>query len=37
MSGKKRVRHNPKQIVEKLQEADRLLNAAHAHAHRDHG
>ena len=27
MSGKKRVRHSPKQIVEKLQEADRLLNA----------
>jgi len=27
MSGKKPVRHNPKQIVEKLQEADRLLNA----------
>ncbi len=27
LSGKKRVRHNPKQIVEKLQEADRLLNA----------
>jgi len=28
MSGKKRVvRHTPKQIVEKLQEADRLLNA----------
>jgi transposase-like protein len=26
MSGK-RVRHSPKQIVEKLQEADRLLNA----------
>ena len=27
MSGKKRVRHSPKQIVDKLQEADRLLNA----------
>ena len=27
MSGKKRVRHSPRQIVEKLQEADRLLNA----------
>lgn len=27
MSEKKRVRHSPKQIVEKLQEADRLLNA----------
>lgn len=27
MSGKNRVRHSPKQIVEKLQEADRLLNA----------
>ena len=27
MAGKKRVRHSPKQIVEKLQEADRLLNA----------
>jgi transposase-like protein len=27
MSDKKRVRHNPKQIVERLQEADRLLNA----------
>lgn len=27
MSSKRRVRHNPKQIVEKLQEADRLLNA----------
>lgn len=27
MSGKKRVRHSPQQIVEKLQEADRLLNA----------
>jgi transposase-like protein len=27
MSGKKRRRHSPKQIVEKLQEADRLLNA----------
>ena len=27
MSGKKRVRHSPGQIVEKLQEADRLLNA----------
>jgi putative transposase len=27
MSGKKRVRHRPGQIVEKLQEADRLLNA----------
>ena len=27
MSGKKRVRHSPKQIVEMLQEADRLLNA----------
>lgn len=27
MSGKKRVRHTPKQIVGKLQEADRLLNA----------
>lgn len=27
MSGKKRVRHSPKQIVEKLQQADRLLNA----------
>ena len=27
MSGKQRVRHSPKQIVEKLQEADRLLNA----------
>jgi transposase-like protein len=27
MSDKKRVRHNPKQIVEQLQEADRLLNA----------
>ena len=27
MSGKKRVRHSPNQIVDKLQEADRLLNA----------
>jgi hypothetical protein len=27
MSVKKRVHHGPKQIVEKLQEADRLLNA----------
>jgi len=27
MSGKKRVRHSPKQIVDKLHEADRLLNA----------
>lgn len=27
MSGKKRRRHSPKQIVAKLQEADRLLNA----------
>lgn len=27
MSGKKRKRHSPQQIVEKLQEADRLLNA----------
>ena len=27
MAGKKRVRHSPNQIVEKLQEADRLLNA----------
>jgi len=27
MSEKKRRRHSPKQIVEKLQEADRLLNA----------
>ena len=27
MAGKKRVRHSPQQIVEKLQEADRLLNA----------
>ena len=27
MSGKKRVRHSPQQIVDKLQEADRLLNA----------
>ena len=27
MSEKKRIRHSPKQIVEKLQEADRLLNA----------
>lgn len=27
MSEKNRVRHSPKQIVEKLQEADRLLNA----------
>jgi transposase-like protein len=27
MSGKQRVRHRPNQIVEKLQEADRLLNA----------
>lgn len=27
MSGKNRRRHNPQQIVEKLQEADRLLNA----------
>jgi len=27
MSGKKRVRHSPQQIVEKLQQADRLLNA----------
>lgn len=27
MADKKRVRHSPKQIVEKLQEADRLLNA----------
>jgi transposase-like protein len=27
MSGKKRVRHSPQQIVERLQEADRLLNA----------
>jgi transposase-like protein len=27
MSGTKRKRHNPKQIVEKLGEADRLLNA----------
>jgi hypothetical protein len=26
MSEKKRVRHRPKQIVEKLQEAGRLLN-----------
>ena len=26
MADKKRVRHSPKQIVEKLQEADRLLN-----------
>ena len=25
MSGKKRVRHRPRQIVDKLQEADRLL------------
>lgn len=27
MSDKKRRRHSPKQVVEKLQEADRLLNA----------
>ena len=27
MSNRKRKRHNPNQIVEKLQEADRLLNA----------
>lgn len=27
MSGKKRLRHSPQQIVGKLQEADRLLNA----------
>ena len=27
MSDKNRVRHSPKQIVEKLQDADRLLNA----------
>jgi len=27
MAGKKRVRRSPSQIVEKLQEADRLLNA----------
>ena len=27
MSGKKRVRHTPQQIVDKLQQADRLLNA----------
>lgn len=27
MSGRKRVRHSPQQIVEKLAEADRLLNA----------
>jgi putative transposase len=27
MSDKKRVRHSPRQIVDKLQEADRLLNA----------
>ena len=27
MSGKRRVRHSPNQIVEKLQDADRLLNA----------
>jgi putative transposase len=27
MAEKKPVRHSPKQIVEKLQEADRLLNA----------
>lgn len=27
MSGKNRKRHSPKQIVEKLGEADRLLNA----------
>jgi len=27
MSGKKPVRHHPKQIVEKLTEADRLLKA----------
>lgn len=27
MSEKKRVRHSPKQIVEKLQEAERRLNA----------
>lgn len=27
MSGKKRHRHSPKQIVQKLSEADRLLNA----------
>lgn len=27
MSGKKRVRHSPQQIVESLREADRLLNA----------
>jgi transposase-like protein len=27
MSQKKRIRHNPSQIVEKLQQADRLLNA----------
>ena len=27
MSGKKHVRHSPGQIVEKLQEEDRLLNA----------
>lgn len=27
MSGKRRVRHSPQQIVEKLREADRLLSA----------
>jgi len=27
MSGKKRKRHTPQQIVDKLQQADRLLNA----------
>jgi len=27
MSGKNRVRRNPKQVVEELQEADRPLNA----------
>lgn len=27
MSGKNRKRHSPKQIVQKLEEADRLLNA----------
>lgn len=27
MSDKKRVRHSPQQIVQKLQDADRLLNA----------
>jgi transposase-like protein len=33
MPGKKRVRHNPNQIVEKLHEADRLLNAGQSLGH----